>query len=87
MTSFLKGEPNPQGRGLQPTLPTYALTLRLAVPSPYLAILVLNYNGWEDTIACVETSAKPFSAKSSMAISIICIFLSVITCILFSGQN
>ena len=26
--------------------------------SPYLAILILNYNGWEDTIACVESILK-----------------------------
>jgi len=28
------------------------------VPSPYLAILILNYNGGEDTIACVQSILK-----------------------------
>ena len=28
------------------------------MPSPYLAILILNYNGGEDTIACAQSILK-----------------------------
>ena len=38
------------------------------MPSPHLIILILNYNGWQDTIACVESILKDWRNEYELVV-------------------